>query len=227
MDSSSYTRLNGLILGGNVLAASIAALANFSGVLQGDLAFDTTDNATPAVQLIVDGGYPQDALAFQEDGDVETGSGDVLANPYRNPEHCIGFSGSLLCQRRVVLSGSGGNRGHNAGSFVCTTATCSIISLQAHIEANPKNDKLYVGWTNSPATASGAQFVNNQSVASGAIILGSGSYINPTTKTTVSVGVVPANATVKAVWNTGITKGTQTGAVKGAIDVLYWKFYTP
>jgi hypothetical protein len=177
------------MLGGNTLATIamvVANLANNSQLLQGDLAFETTDNATPAIQLVVDGKFPQDALKFEEDGDVESGSGDILANTYRNQEFCTGFTGALLCQRLVKLTYSGSKPGYNAGSFTCSSSTCALIRTTVMSESGA--DALYVGWTNTPLTTSGAQIINNKATFNGGLMVATGAHL------------IPPGATVKAVW---------------------------
>ena len=95
----------------------------------------------------------------------------------------------------------------------------------ARIVPDPANRRLYVGSTPTPLSASGAQLINNQAVASGSIIVGSGSYISPA-GTTVTTGLVPVGWTVKAVW--GATNGAADYSnTKGAVIFRYHKFYPP
>ncbi len=139
-------------------------------------------------------------------------------------ETCYGgSSGSLLCTRLVPLTASGGNRAYNAGSWTCSSASCSIVRITVMVESGA-TDQLYVGWTNSPTTASGNQLLSYRTVPvnGGTLIAqgnGSGSYIN--TGTDVQ-GLVPVNATVKAVY-----AHNHTTANIGAILYEYRKYYRP
>lgn len=143
-------------------------------------------------------------------------------------EHCEGNTGALICTMNIKLTGSGGHRNNNAGSFVCTTSTCSMISIQVSTESIPvlNGDRLYLGWTTSPGTQSGAQFVSWGLTSSGLTLLGSGSYLHPTSKQTVRNGLVPPGATVKAVWTKG--NGSEDyGSYKAAARFTYFKYYNP
>lgn len=145
-------------------------------------------------------------------------------------EHCEGNTGALICTLNIKLTGSGSHRNSNAGSFVCTTSTCSMLNIQVHSEAIPRTggDRLYLGWTNAPGTQSGAQFINDNLTASGQTLIGSGSYIHPSNKLvgTVRNGEVPPGATVKAVWQFG--NGSEDyGTYKSVARFVYMKFYNP
>lgn len=143
-------------------------------------------------------------------------------------EHCYGHTGALLCEIAVKLTGSGGHRNHNAGSWVCGTATCSILASNIYAESIPvASEKVYGGWTTTPGSASGAQLFNNYAVtASGTTIPGSGSYVGFGANPTFVTKDVPPGSTVKVTWTLG--NGTEDYSNYKALWVTtYRKFYTP
>lgn len=145
-------------------------------------------------------------------------------------EHCEGNTGALICSINIKLTGSGSHRNNNAGSFVCTTSTCSIMQVQVSAESIPRSggDRLYLGWTTAPGTTSGAQFITARhgAVSSGQTLFGSGSYFHPVNNSLVRNGEVPPGATVKAVWAYG--NGSEDyGSYKAIARFRYWKFYNP
>lgn len=142
-------------------------------------------------------------------------------------EYCYGHTGALLCSITLKLTGSGGHRNHNAGSFVCTSSTCSVIRARVFTESG--SDALYGGWTTSPGSASGAQVFNAYapSIPRGGSILGSGSYVySPGGVTTQVHKNIPPGATFKFVWKVG--NGTEDySRTKAAATVEYYKYYNP
>lgn len=177
MDASSYTRLNALILGGSVAAAVVSALAANSALLKGDLVFDTTDNATPAVQLSVDGEYPMDALGFEEDGDILAGSGDILFNPYRNASADVrSGTRAYLTYDFDPFSATGGKANYDVASIPCPTTTTGSfkrIEVQCHNVGKAVSTDLDVV---AAVTSSGSGIWNNK-------LTGSGVRITPGTQT--------------------------------------------
>lgn len=141
-------------------------------------------------------------------------------------EHCYGHTGALLCEIAIKLTGSGGHPNHNAGSWVCTTYSCAILTSLVMVEANPVGDNLWVGWTSTPGSASGGQLIARKTTASGGLIVGSGSYATAGTGGETGEKLVPPGQTVKAVWSTG--NGTEDYSnVKALWVTTYRKFYTP
>lgn len=142
-------------------------------------------------------------------------------------EYCYGHTGALLCNLMVKLTGSGGHRNSNAGSFVCGTATCSIVETRAFVESG--SDLLYGGWTTSPGANSGTQLYNRKRVKNGISLIGSGAYVikgyDGAAVTTISKDV-PPGATVKFQWEDG-NSTEDYSRTKAAVMVRYWKFYNP
>lgn len=223
MASNLYGKFTGLVIG--VVALSTAANVTITSIRDsltssdpaplittGDTYLVTADNAAPAVYL-----------------DTETTPVKTWPTSL-GTEHCEGNTGALICTINIKLTGSGAHRNNNAGSFVCTTSTCSMLDIQVHMEAVPTlgGDRLYLGWTTSPTTQSGAQFISWALVGSGQTLVGSGSYIHPTNKAvgTVRNGEVPPGATVKATWTKG--NGSENyGSYKGIARFVYMKYYNP
>ena len=142
-------------------------------------------------------------------------------------ESCIGNTGALLCTLTIKLTGSGGHRNNNAGSFVCGTATCSILDARVFTEAIPvANERLYGGWTTAPGTASGAQIFNDYAAASGATVIGSGAYVSIGDNALNVEKDVPPGATFKFVWRFG-NSTEDYSSYKAAAVLRYWKYYNP
>lgn len=135
-------------------------------------------------------------------------------------EHCEGHTGALLCEVTVKLTGSGGKRTHNAGSWVCQTYSCAILSTEVHWGNTHVSDSLYAGWTMTPGAASGAQLLPNVLAASGAVAYGSGAYTSTRTSDQVTV---PPGATVKAVWAKG--NGTEDHSKTAAFWITTYRKY--
>lgn len=178
----------------------------------GDQFILTTEDSTPSVHL----------------NDETTAVKTYPTTP--GVEQCEGNTGALLCTVTIKLTGSGGHRNHNAGSYTCGTATCSIVSARVSIESG--SDVLYGGWTTSPGSASGAQLVNHVSpnIPRGGSIIGSGAYTYNTGGATNGAKSVekdvPPGATIKFVWKNG-NSTEDYSRTKAAALIQFWKFWTP
>jgi hypothetical protein len=140
-------------------------------------------------------------------------------------EYCTGNTGALLCTNVIKLTGSGGYNTANAGSFVCTSSTCSIVSARVFAESG--SDALWGGWTTSPGTSSGGQLFNRlaPAIPRGGTIIGSGAYFY-SGGTKFQTKDVPPGATVKFTWAVG--NGTEDySRTKAAAVLQYWKYYNP
>ena len=142
-------------------------------------------------------------------------------------EFCTGNTGALLCQITIKLTGSGGHRNSNAGSYTCTTSTCSIIETILLVESG--SDLIYGGWNNTPTTQSGVQLYNRKRVKNGISLTGSSALVRAgydgATVTTVSKDV-PPGSTIKFQWEDG--NGTEDFArTRAAVVLRFFKFYNP
>lgn len=142
-------------------------------------------------------------------------------------EHCEGNTGALLCTLMIKLTGSGGHRNSNAGSYTCTTSTCSIISTHLLVESG--SDLIYGGWNTTPTTQSGVQLFNRKRVKNGIALTGSSAVVargyDGATVTTTTKDV-PPGATIKFQWEDG--NGTEDySRTKAAVVIRFYKFYTP
>ena len=142
-------------------------------------------------------------------------------------EFCEGHSGALLCTVTLKLTGSGGKREYNAGSYLCGTSTCSIVETRVFTESGA--DALYGGWTPTPLTGSASQLFNNKRAKNGFTLIGSGAYsvgnADAGTYTTVTKDVPPGN-TIKFTWAQG--NGTEDySQTRAAAVIRFWKYYTP
>lgn len=220
MASNKFTQFSALVVGAATLStAAVVTIAqirsNLSGaetpapaVFTGDQYLVTADNAS---------------LDVYRDADT---SPIKIYPTLPGTEYCEGNTGALLCKVTIKLTGSGAHRNNNAGSFVCSTSTCSIVSAYVLAEAIPvTNDRLYGGWTTSPGTQSGNQLFNwGLAAGSGKTIVGSGAYIAPGGLNVAKD--VPPGATIKFVWTKG--NGSENyGSYKAAAVLTYWKFYNP
>lgn len=130
-------------------------------------------------------------------------------------EFCTGNTGALLCRRLVRLTGTGGHRANNAGSWTCSTQSCSIVRVTVMTEATGRDDELYVGATQNPSIASGSQIINYKPTGgSGSQLVATGAYL------------VPVGWTVKAVYAHSQTLEAP-GKVTGAILYEYIKYFIP
>lgn len=142
-------------------------------------------------------------------------------------EHCEGNTGALLCTLTLKLTGSGGHRNSNAGSFLCSTSTCSIVDTRVFVESGA--DLLYGGWTLTPGANSGSQLFNRKLVQNKNSFVGSGALTfkgQDSSAVTTTNKDVPPGATIKFQWETG--NGTEDHSrTKAAAVIRYYKFYTP
>lgn len=223
MASSIGSKIPQLIVGAAAISAlglsTIATIRNDvtpaaldrAAIFTGDTYLVTSEDSTPSVLL-------------------DNESTPILSYPTSlGTEHCIGNTGALLCEIAIKLTGSGGHKNHNAGSWVCTTYSCAVLSSDVFVEANPAGQNLWVGWSTSPGTTSGAQIINRKTTASGGMIVGSGSYTEVAGVTPVNGLVIPPGATAKAIWQTGLTgdRSEDYSAVKALWITRYRKFYNP
>lgn len=222
MASSKFTQFSALVVGAATLSAAAvvtiqAIRDNLSGaetpapsIFTGDQYMVTADNASPAV--------------FLDDDTVPI----KIYPTTPGTEHCEGNTGALLCTVTIKLTGSGSHRNNNAGSFLCSTSTCSIVDTRVMTEAVPvTSDHLYGGWTTSPGTASGQQLYNWTIASSGATIIGSGSYLYGIGANSGNVEKdVPPGATIKFVWARG--NGSEDyGSYKALAVIRYYRYYNP
>lgn len=222
MPSSQTTKMTGLIIGVIALTATsnaaISAIrANLSDadeqraeIVTGDRYVITGDDPTPSTYLDDDTTNPIETLPTLP-----------------GTEYCTGNTGALLCTVTIKLTGSGGRRNYNAGSFVCGTSTCSILSARVFTEAVPVgSERLYGGWTGTPLTGSAAQVFNWYAASSGATIIGSGAYVAHGANATNIEKDMPPGTTFKFTWALG--DGTEDHSrYKAAAVVQYYKYYNP
>lgn len=140
-------------------------------------------------------------------------------------EYCTGMTGAQLCTMQLKLTGSGGHRNSNAGSFTCSTSTCSFIRAIAFTESG--SDALYGGWTTTPGSASGAQLFNfySPAISRGGTITGSASYIYTLGGAPLQAPKdAPPGSTVKFTWARG--NGTEHyGRTIASVFLWYFKGY--
>lgn len=220
MASNLLSKTTGLLIGVVALSATTSAtIASIRSntapaavqralVTTGDQYIVTGDDSTPSVYL-------------DDDSAVKTWP------TLPGTEHCEGNTGALLCHVMIKLTGSGGHRNHNAGSFACQTSTCSIVSARVFTESGA--DHLYGGWTNTPGAASGSQLFNHKLTKNGFTLIGSGSrVINGPDGATIrdTPQDVPPGSTVKFTWKVG--NGTEDySRTKAAALIDYYKYYNP
>jgi len=221
MASGKFTQFSALVIGAATL--SVAAFTTINAIRDNTSGAETSPLIALGDQYLVTADNPLPQVFLDDDG-----TNPVKIYPTTpGVEHCEGNTGALLCQLTIKLTGSGGNRNHNAGSFLCSTSTCSITSTRVFTEAIPRaNERLYGGWTNAPGTASGAQLYNFYAASSGATIIGSGSYISGNANGLNVEKDVPPGATIKFVWALG--NGSEDyGTYIASAVITYWRYWRP
>ena len=221
MASSLGSKIPQLIVG----AAAISALGlSTIGTIR-----DSLSSAELQRALITTG---DKYVMVTEDTTPQTFLGDDTTNPIivdpalPGVPYCTGNTGALLCRVTIKLTGSGGHKAHNAGSFLCETSTCSIVDSRVFTEAVPLSDHLYGGWTKEPSTTSGAQLFNKVLAASGWTLIGSGSTVGSGLTAFNIEKDVPPGWTIKFTWHTG-NNSEDYGRTKAAAVITYWKYWNP
>ena len=167
----------------NGMRSTASTPADFQGeaVLTEDLTFLTGDNATPAINLNL-----MAALTIQADGDLETGSGDVVSNLTRNPAACWKTtSGNFIeCYQEDVFTGTGGGFGtasyYDVASIASPYTTPGAVTRVGYsCDGTPVAANVSAGYVTA-LTSSATTFFSRAAISSGShlYVTGTGSNNN-------------------------------------------------